>query len=220
MYVRNPTVEIFQDLHSNAQPVELAHEALGYIATIIGPLDIVDDQRRIRLVNNAEQTYVDFNNVRWPRFAADVNIVLSQRAILQDGRGIPLHERDAQAHRGPSGISQFGGNVALIDTDKTTAVRSAAAHEFGHLYGLKKDGVNADGNSLHCAVRSCVMRPYVNQVPRSFMDVAGAIIERPNPNEGGASRLPLDLRQRHYCDECAGQLARSVILRTLGAHHS
>lgn len=217
MYVHSPRVEIFQDTQSGVQPVALAHEALGYIATIVGPLDTVDDQRRIRLVNNPEQPYVDFDNVRWPRFSADANIVLTDRAILRDGKTIPAPERAAQARRGPSGLSQ--GNLALINTRGSTAVRSAIVHEFGHMYGLKKEGANADKNSLHCAVRSCVMRPYINQVPRSFMSAAEVVLERPNPKGPDAAKLPLDLGQRHFCDECAGQLARAVVLRSLGIDH-
>jgi hypothetical protein len=149
-----PCVEIFRDADSSSVDFAPAFEGIDLVANEAGRL-IVESGRRIRL-NYEEGSDMDTRPVRWPLFAADFNIVLTDR-IFRGETG-----QDGYRPVGRSSLYENGPQAAVVSTD-SRSVKVTVAHELGHMLGLKKPQGGRLEDIAHCASTTCIMHE-VSQV--------------------------------------------------------
>lgn len=146
--LRLPTIEVFHDADSAAIEVEPALTGIEMVSDIAGKLQLINTERRLRLGLDADM--IDEREIRWPKFAADLNVVLTNRQFSS------VNEIGARVV-GRAYFEDKGQRVALVTT-QTHFVDEAVAHEVGHLFGLKnvKD-IGASEEMGHCPKRLCIM---------------------------------------------------------------
>ncbi|HET6924224.1 MAG TPA: hypothetical protein VFH39_00135 [Candidatus Saccharimonadales bacterium] len=150
------TFEIFHDIDRGKFPTESVEAAITYIGEIIGEHTILSN-RSVRLSSNPSSEYIDMEKIRWPKFSADVNIVLTDRALDKPPEGSDVALLDL-TRRITTGVSNPLSKVAVIDTLRTTAEAATVTHEIGHLFNLKLKGITKSTQSPHCALNLCYAR--------------------------------------------------------------
>lgn len=210
------SVELFRDAEMDLLDSEPFEAAVSYLNMISEEgLSIVAATRAIK-ITQPSKAHIDVDAIRWPRLSADLNIIATER---------PIYSRPPGDHRefsdyAPEEIRKAGKafpltRASLVDVRVLPgATSSIAAHEIGHLLGLKGRGGSADSKG-HCVDVSCLMRPTVtiehSQERVAQKGVAG-LLER------------LGMVKPHYrattihhnggfCPECAQQLCDVLNLR-------
>lgn len=185
------TVEIFRDATTPDASVDHALDGIEHFGqhTPHTAIEIVGSRRLIRTTDGP---VIDTNRIRWPQMRADLNLIMTERALSEskvipprgavdpfgsyERRTIGRSLREVTGYPGSSG-------VAIVNT--LTALPSlTVAHESAHMMGLKQRGKAHDGDR-HCTDSDCILYP-----------------EAPQGSE--YSNNP-SLR-RDFCQECGPQL--------------
>lgn len=200
-----PCIEIFSDADNLPSSAEVALEGVAKVIAIAGRIDVIDERRKIRLSYKPGEDMAD-QNIRWPNFRADYNLVLTERIFSSEADRAQGRHVTGRAH-----LRVDKPQVAVVSTSASNFADEVVAHEFGHMLGLK----NPLGNGLlegltHCEKPSCIMYPtsefIVYEVPRAvsmpkrWMERAGLVkgvhdVEKYSVTTGFCSDCRDDLQQ-------------------------
>lgn len=158
------SVEIFRDSSRKKLSTEAAEAGIDIVRQIATGVKIMKTTRLLTIAKS-EQGFVDMAKIRWPKFDADLNVIVTDRPIFPPDmdRSDPTDDWLQAYLSGVMGISQrlpgLGSTrVAVIDTQISSSTENVTAHEVGHLLNLKKQGETWD-NESHCSTQECTMRP-------------------------------------------------------------
>lgn len=207
------TIEIFQDRDNVRHDVSRIHEGIGIVQAITGGLEVIDDTRKIKIANEGAR-HVVARNIRWPQFLADMNIVVTEKAIQKEAitRASTVEKRKAT-----DGTAVTGLGVVLIAA-RSPRASTTTAHELGHLFGLKTGGSLYAPHSLHCADVNCLMHPVVLEKPSDELDNMLDVIGVKRFLGGFLKNVPQRATnyQTDFCFECVRQLRHAANVRALG----
>jgi len=201
-----PTVEIFRDLDDAPADIAPALAGIAMVSEIAGRLDVVNTKRSLRL-GYAPGTPIDNREIRWPAFAADFNLVLTGKELVGN---------EAIADTRPVGrayVTNIGPQAAVVSMAAPLAEQTAA-HELGHMFGLKNI-FDESTEDTHCDKVFCIMFPVRDivdyEVPRSRA-LPGRWLERL-----GIVRREHDVEPRSsllgFCDGCTADLRQLAVAR-------
>jgi hypothetical protein len=207
------SVEIFRDAGSRDVSIDAATDGVDRIRRITTGIEIVRATKLLKLTNDDQATLIKPARIRWPKFEADMNIVLTQRTLFLPPDNHSDTDIDSRGH----GVRHFGvamnasgKKIAMIDAASPDFPELVVAHEIGHMFNLKKNGQTWDSRS-HCVHDTCVMyqtagveeveRPIERRGIRKLVESAGLI-----DVEYGNFIVP---RAEEFCDECSHQLDKT-----------
>lgn len=164
---------IYLDTETPTVSPEIALHGLEIVRDIAPWIRV---HKEIGSISLGKQEYVNTDRQYWPRFDADITVVLSERRLVddkdlkQDGslnlrklsRGVQHIGWAYHAHRAGS------NRVALIQANSITRAENIVAHEVGHLLGVEQQ--HATG---HCLCMNCVMNAFLpehGRATRTFCD--------------------------------------------------
>lgn len=156
--MRPLSVEIFRDEDSRHLSPEIAEHGIDNVDRIVRGIEIVRATRLFRMPVNAHGWVESSNRVRWPKFPADLNVILTEKPIAAGPDSKTLGDGSLSV----GGVAHVdntvdGLRVAIINTTLPFA-DIAVAHETGHLLNLKNHGSTCDGEG-HCVNDDCIMHP-------------------------------------------------------------
>jgi len=220
------TVEIFRDVDAHRDiPLESVYAAIEYVGEIAGKLTVINDSHRIRLGKPTYPMCV-MERVRWPKFEAQMNLVLTERTIVSSATSQNA-EKEAAITQLPRilGIANFSSfwrptskDVAIVDVASTPNVKEVMTHEIGHLFGLsrKNRAVSADGGT-HCPDPTCVMKPDTGlRIAHEKVHKRGVsgILER--IGIAAPEYVPRYVDEiTPFCADCTEELGRTAMMRSL-----
>lgn len=146
------SVEVFRDASSSVDSTA-GREGVELVGSFVRNLRIVRSDRAIKL-SGSDPGSINPSKVNWPRFSADLNVVLTDKALQltdeDDKSGVVLGEAQTWSD---------GTRVAMVDTVRSGSnAQFVTAHETSHLIGLSYKRLGeTDG---HCDIDECLMYPY------------------------------------------------------------
>ena len=166
-------------------------------------------------VDTANRQYIDHSAIRWPKFAGDLNVLVTEFPIYHVDTSTepdPVPLRKDRAISSPTiGLALPARKIAIVDTQKSPdALSQATAHEIGHLLGVKKRGDKWDQVD-HCTDAACLMATHADvskeeiRIPKRGID---AFLERRGYRK--AEYKTVDNRNVAACDECSEQIGQAV----------
>ena len=151
--------------HDDTSPdISIEPALLGIeIVNTITPWIRIEQDMRSQRVGRHNLDYISGDTVRWPRFNADLNIVLTTRRLVSDedvqsdGRlnYKKLAYKDHLVGLAFSADRVNSKRVALVDISSIKRPEHIVAHELGHLLGIK----GPIDDNLHCDSKRCLMSP-------------------------------------------------------------
>jgi hypothetical protein len=201
-----PSVEIFKDADSGSVDLDAAFEGIELVAQDTGRL-LVESGRRIKL-HYGDGNGMDRRPVRWPRFVADFNIVVTDRAFEGDA------EHEGYRPVGRSSLYEAGPQAAVVSTE-SRSVKLTVAHELGHMLGLKRPAGGRLEDIAHCATAACIMHEVSQVIPvkkmipstrgRHWMASLGIV----EPQFSFSLPEPA----HEFCDDCRGDLRLGAVAK-------
>ncbi|MEO7904299.1 MAG: hypothetical protein ABIR91_00735 [Candidatus Saccharimonadales bacterium] len=199
------SVEVYRDVECRDAPVDAAESGVDLISRITTGIQIVRASRLLRIAPS-DSDVVNIDKIRWPKFDADLNVVLTERPICANGGtvaykyGVSVRDERAGSLR-----------VAVVDINHPDFPDVVAAHELGHLFSLKKSGESWD-NDGHCKLPSCLMQQYTQTIERE-VPVTQRGLRRLSEKVGFSSvqyETTKHPKADEFCQECARQLDKSA----------
>lgn len=158
------TVAIYEDIYSENIEIEQAFEGVKLIQQIT---NAVKTEKQIRTVSPFAKNpnYINVDRVAWPDMSGDLNVVLTNRLIIENtdildnGKVRKKALKNGNITVGYSLSNDRLGSlkVALINTLQMKRTDLVVAHEIGHLVGVAFE----DENKLHCDTKSCIMATHI-----------------------------------------------------------
>jgi hypothetical protein len=208
----NISVEIFRDVDGRDMSIEAAVEGVERIRHVTTGIEIVRATKLLKIVNNGADR-VQPNKIRWPKFEADMNIILTERSLFLPRESEPSESSDMyDNHISPLGIALKYGDkkIAVVDTVTPDFPELIAAHEIGHMFNLKKNGATWDSD-VHCVSDGCMMYKTAGVVeieqPIAQRGFRG-LIERCGLREPEYSKFIVPSAEK-FCDECVHQIDKT-----------
>lgn len=170
-------------------------------------LEIVKDSRLMHL--KSENGWANTDKISWPKFDANINIVLTHKALqknsdieLLDPRGDLKVSNYIGRTLGSLGLKYMSA-VLLINTANSESTPTTTAHEIGHAIGLKTEGENFDGY-LHCKSSDCLMF----QASKTLMETITTTSKLFGLYRKTVRSIESVDNGHTFCDECTHQLGK------------
>jgi hypothetical protein len=199
MAERLTTVEIFHDEVDGRLPLDPVYQGVQATNDIVGNLQIIRDSELVSVVDGyGFDSCIAVDYVQWPRFSADLNIIVTNRRLLCEQEASLFDYLQSGARK--VGILAVGiaythpevGRIAIVKMDELGDRAATTSHEIGHLYNLKNQGGKHDNDhELHCRDKKCTM--YYEQ-----------------RDDRSRYRRGEFVGTQHFCNECAEQLAQNA----------
>lgn len=157
------TIEVFREPAVPQSEVLYALEGISLVHGVSNAIELTKDSRTLHL--KSDPAWVNTDKIRWPKFSANINIVLTNKALQNNKELESVETGDNLAvsnHLGRA-IGKLGllsmSSVLLVSTQDPESIVSTTAHEIGHAVGLKRKGEYFDGFG-HCMSTECLMFPF------------------------------------------------------------
>jgi len=158
------SVEVFRDRDARNLSTESAEAGVDIVRQITTGIEIIRTTGLITIANPKGDDF-DMEKIRWPRFEADLNIVVTNRPLYDPDRdknttatANVLTGRKTTLVGNSLYVPGVGtGRVAVIDTSRSGSPVHVAAHETGHLLKLKSSGDSWNFKG-HCIDPECLMQ--------------------------------------------------------------
>ncbi|HEV7952090.1 MAG TPA: hypothetical protein VGO98_01830 [Candidatus Saccharimonadales bacterium] len=204
MHQKKLTVEIFRDADRSNLSLDVAEPGIDEVRRIIAGIEIVRATRLLR-ITRPDQHMIKSDRMRWPKLDADFNIILTDRPLVT-GSGIREYGH-AETHRGSTNLG-----IAIIDTATPDYPVSIVAHEFGHLFDVKKTGETWDGRH-HCRDEDCFMQIYPSETKIVPERVRQSGVKNFMERYGYRKAQYVDIKTSNanrFCEECAEQIDKEA----------
>lgn len=198
------SVEIFRDTNSPDQITEYGEKSVELVNYFAKNLEISKAGRGLRL--GAATASLVMENISWPRFDADLNLIITSRNLISDGQ-------EALGSAQASIVRREG--VAVVST-ASFSPELTGAHELGHLLHFR-DRTNLHDSS-HCQIDECLMSSTqkTKWVHRETpQQRARRTLRKPRTQPLLSEAYEID-SNRTFCPSCIDQLAqKSFFLSSL-----
>lgn len=189
------SVEVFSDAAQDIDTDMVVH-AIEYVNSIARNLEVIKASRRLRLGTSES---VNVNTIRWPKFTAHINVVLTERTLLVKGGSNPL---------GSSIVSPPPlGSVAIV-RNVEPMVQTTTSHELGHTMFLRYPFTD----DSHCKNSNCLMQPangVIDTRRRVKRGSIGAILEKAGFMDE-RYEIVSSVDRTDFCEDCKEQLAKKA----------
>lgn len=198
------TVEIFRDADRPNLPLDVAEPGIDEVRRITAGIEIVRTTRLLR-VARPDQRMIKSDGIRWPNLDADFNIIVTDRPLVTVS-GLREYGH-AETQRGSANLG-----VAIIDTANPDYPIPMVAHEFGHLFDVKKTGENWDGHH-HCRDEDCFMQIYPSETKIVSERIRQSGVKNFMERHGYRKAQYVDKKTSNankFCEECAEQIDKEA----------
>jgi hypothetical protein len=197
------SIEVFHDQECGPSPfTDEVLEGIEKVNEVTGGLDIVNVHRGIKIAREGAEA-VNVNSVRWPRFPANLNIVITDRPVIKADMS---HVNPGQFL---TGTSQRKSRVAVVTAKAGPAMKLSTTHELGHLFGLKSPNTRTSHtDGCHCNGAHCAMSP---EAEFSQHEEPTRLFSMPRRSQP-VQRTP---RNTDFCGDCADELVHHANIRAL-----
>lgn len=176
---------VYRDAMFPDTSTESAFLGLEYLQQFVPDVAIKYETRTVRPAM-WNPNFLNVDSLSWSRLPADLNIVVTERHLVQDCqvKSDGSLKRRAKNHEEilgyAFGLDNLSSNkVAIVDTTRIQKPEFVVAHEIGHLIGAKNDE-----DALHCLDEACLM----------FKTFSGEDAEKP------------------FCEDCSDDLISKAAL--------